>query len=572
MGKITEEQMIRLYGSVQAYKEHIHKQLSGKHYYTNGVEDKKFGDDEEIPEGWWKGRTNCGKGTKGSFFINNGVKQTLVYNESEIPEGWVKGGLPFTEEHKKNLSNSLTGKKRTLEQCKNIKQAHQTQEYKNKIKQINLEKYGVECVFQNEKIKEKVKQTNLEKYGVEYALQSEVVKGKVKQTNLAKRNVEYPMQSEQVKETLKQNNLEKYGVESVFQLPEVQEKVKQTNLERYGVEYASSSPIIREKVKQTILEHYGVEHHLKLPQIMQKQIDTNMQNNGVMYNIQLSKIYTNNSKPNQNFTNLLDNNDIQYTREISIGKYSYDFRVNDTLIEINPFATHNSLWGIFDNDGTDKYYHYNKTKFAEENGYRVIHIFDWDDKNKIVNLLMTREKIYARKCELKIINNKDCKNFLNNYHLQGNCKGQKICLGLYYNNELVSVMTFGKPLYNKNYEWELLRYCSIKAVIGGSQKLFKFFIDNYSPQSIISYCDKSKFKGDVYNKLGFTLQKEEVPTKHWYNPKTGQHITDNLLLQLGFDNIFGTNYGKNANNEELIINEGFVPIYDCGQDVYVYVK
>jgi hypothetical protein len=170
---------------------------------------------------------------------------------------------------------------------------------------------------------------------------------------------------------------------------------------------------------------------------------------------------------------------------------------------------------------------------------------------------------------LKVINNKDCKEFLNSYHLQGNCRGQEVKLGLYYNDKLVSVMTFGKPRYNKKYEWELLRYCSNANIIGGSQKLFRYFIDNYNPQSIISYCDKSKFKGDVYNKLGFTLQRKGVPTKHWYNPKTEQHITNNLLLQLGFDNIFKTNYGKGVNNKELI-NNGFVSIYDCGQDMYLW--
>ena len=39
--------------------------MSAKHFYTNGYEDRKFTDDEEIPEGWYRGRTNYGKGTKG---------------------------------------------------------------------------------------------------------------------------------------------------------------------------------------------------------------------------------------------------------------------------------------------------------------------------------------------------------------------------------------------------------------------------------------------------------------------------------------------------------------------------
>ncbi len=44
---------------------------------------------------------------------------------------------------------------------------------KNKIKQTNLERYGVENPFQSESIKSKIKQTNLEEYGVEGYTQSQ---------------------------------------------------------------------------------------------------------------------------------------------------------------------------------------------------------------------------------------------------------------------------------------------------------------------------------------------------------------------------------------------------------------
>ena len=68
-------------------------------------------------------------------------------------------------------------------------------------------------------------------------------------------------------------------------------------------------------------------------------------------------------------------------------------------------------------------------------------------------------------------------------------------------------MTFGKPRYNKNYEWELVRFCSHFQVVGGAEKLFTYFRNRYKPKSIISYCDKSKFIGKVYTNLGFYIQK-----------------------------------------------------------------
>ena len=47
------------------------------------------------------------------------------------------------------------------------------------------------------------------------------------------------------------------------------------------------------------------------------------------------------------------------------------------------------------------------------------------------------------------------------------------------------------------------------------------------------------------------------------------HITDGLLRQRGFDQLFGTHYGKGTSNEQLMLDNGFVEIYDCGQQAYV---
>ena len=133
-------------------------------------------------------------------------------------------------------------------------------------------------------------------------------------------------------------------------------------------------------------------------------------------------------------------------------------------------------------------------------------------------------------------------------------------------------MTFGKPRYNKKYEYELLRLCSHPdyIVVGGASKIFKHFIKNYNPKSIISYCDISKFSGEVYTSLGFTLLGNPRPSKHWYNEEFDKHITDNFLRQRGFDQLFGTDFGKGISNEDLMHLAGFLEIYDCGIDTYIW--
>ena len=40
-------------------------------------------------------------------------------------------------------------------------------------------------------------------------------------------------------------------------------------------------------------------------------------------------------------------------------------------------------------------------------------------------------------------------------------------------------------------------------VIGGTSKLFKYFVDTYKPSSILCYADWNLFSGKGYEKLGF---------------------------------------------------------------------
>ena len=435
-----------------------------------------------------------------------------------------------------------------------------------------LKKYGTKNVFQNDNIKNKCADTKKEKYGDS--------------------NFNNPQKR-------KNTCLEKYGTPSASGNVEIQNKVRQTNLERYGVDnqfkrvnylndcivnkYGSLETFYNKKQKSlenSMRRLYGVANISQVPEnrkmAIEKGRNTLYERYGVTAATLLPQVIFSKgnhalSKPNIRFAELLNNNNINYEQEFTIVRYSYDFKVGNSLIEINPFATHNSTWSPFGDDNIkEKDYHLKKTLTAKENGYRCIHIWDWDNVDKVISLLKDRETIYGRKCEVKEINDKkQIKDFLNTYHLQGYAKSE-IEIGLFYNDELVSIMTFGKPRYNKNYQYELIRYCSKYNVIGGAEKLFKFFLKEHKPETIISYCDNSKFDGSTYIKLGFELKDYGVPTRHWYEPITEKHITDNLLRQRGFDQLFGTNYGKGTSNEQLMLEHGFVEIYDCGQSSYIY--
>lgn len=402
------------------------------------------------------------------------------------------------------------------------------------------------------------KKNLLQKYGVENISQIGNVKTKKIETAQKRYGVDNISQVENVKNKKSQTFQDHYGVDCYFQTEEFKEHTKKYNQERYGVEYYSQSSECKEKVSATNFERYGVEWTCQRKE---------------------AKIYSsNNSKPNLNFEQKLQENKIQYEREFPIDGKSYDFKVGNILIEINPTATHNTIWTPFGEDHKawiTKDYHLTKTELAAKNGYRCIHVWDWDNVDGILELLKERQIIYARKCVVKEISMQDSVDFISQHHIQGYAK-DKIRLGLFLEDELVSVMTFAKPRYNTNYEYELIRYCSDCDVIGGAQKMFSYFIKKYSPQSIISYCDRSKFSGTTYKNLGFSTLRVSSPTLHWFSLKTKQHFTDNLIRKQGFSRIVHhcePNEDKgcsSSNNYQLMIEEGFLPVYDCGQATYIW--
>ena len=488
-----------------------------------------------------------------------------------------------------------------------------------KRKDTYLKKYGVDSMFKADSIKEKIKKTCLEKYGVEHPQTLKETKEKVKQTNLKKFGVEYPLQSNKIKSKLNDFFVKKYGVANPFMSDCVKEKIKETNNKRYGVDNPKQSTLIKKKgettnikkygvkhpmqnkdvygkAKETIYKKYGVDNVSKSETIKDKKRKTTYKNYGVFYSTQSEQVkektrktnkekygvdwcclrkesinYIKNSKTNILFGNKSKENNITFETEFPLNAYSYDFKVESILVEINPTITHNSYLNIFGGEPKEPDYHLIKSNTAKEHGFHCIHIWDWDDEDKIINMLKPKKTLYARNLDVKDVDIFTANNFLNRCHLQSTCKGQSVCLGLFLNNELVQLMTFGKPRYNKNYEWELLRLCSHfnYFIVGGSEKLFSHFVKTYNPKSVVSYCDLSKFGGYVYDKLGFAKKAIFKPSKHWYNK--GKHITDNLLRQRGFDQLFGTNYGKGTSNEELMLKHGFLPVYDCGQVTYVWL-
>jgi hypothetical protein len=267
------------------------------------------------------------------------------------------------------------------------------------------------------------------------------------------------------------------------------------------------------------------------------------------------------------FVKSLTNNVEENTRKI-IAPYELDIYIPEynLAIEFNGNYWHSEA------GGKDKAYHINKTNTCKDKGIQLLHIFEhqWLEKQEIfksviANKLGFSDKIYARKC--KVVELKDCKEFLEINHLQGNCPSS-IKLGLTYNSELVSVMTFGKPRFNKSYEYELIRFCNKlnTSVVGGASKLLKYFETKYKPRSIVSYANLQWSDGGLYNHLGFTQKEISTPNYWWI--KSAETLTRYQCQKHKLKDLLGDKFNPKLSEKDNMENNGYSRLFDCGNTVF----
>lgn len=464
---------------------------------------------------------------------------------------------------------------------------------KDKRKNTNIKNWGVDCVFKSEEIKSKISQTVLEKYGEDWYSKSKDFKDKYIKF-CEKLGVSHYSKSEEYKEKFEKTNLIKFGFKTSLLSPEIIDKIKMTNLSKYGNESPMRNEQIKIKsTKSSILDsnffieigYEFIEYDFKNSQYSLRNIECGHEFK-IEYDLFRSRIKHNNNSclvcfpkselssiKEKEIKNWLDKNSIEYItndRTILVGK-EIDIYIPDhnLAIEFNGLYWHSDKF-------KDKKYHYEKTIGCKSKGVSLIHIWedDWSFKKDIIKSIIlnrigkTSEKIFARKCELKVINNSESNKFLNENHIQGGVNAQ-ICLSLFYNNEIVSVMTFGKRRLNNKDTFELIRFANKKNinVLGASSKIFSYFLKNYNFNEIVSYSDSSIFNGGMYEKLGFKNMGETNLNYYWTDLKKRYHrfnFNKKRLIKLGFD--------ANLTEDQIMKNEGYFKIWSCGQIKWVYSK
>lgn len=378
-----------------------------------------------------------------------------------------------------------------------------------KIKATNLQKYGCEFPFQNQEIQNKVVDTVKNKYGVDNISKHPDIKAKIVSTLSAKYGDHY---LDRANTALKQ----KYGVDIG----------SQAHLDHKTVEILNNE----NKMREFVLKNFKQKPSMTMLAMVLGCSDT-----AVFHAVK--RLHTHDlfsmfrSQAENEIGQLLTSYGIAFkaNERNKIGNhYELDFFCEKEKIAIEFNGTY---WHSIEEK--DKNYHFNKSLSAQESGIRLIHIYEyeWNDPIKrpiIISLLkiafnINTNRIYARKCEIRKISNKEAKPFNEKNHLQGHRNAQ-ITYGLFYNNELVQLMSFSKTKYNKNLKdddsWEIIRGCpgSNNIVVGGVSKLFKHFIEENNPSSIFSYCDFNKFDGRGYEAIGMKFIGYTGPDMKWILP------------------------------------------------------
>lgn len=292
-----------------------------------------------------------------------------------------------------------------------------------------------------------------------------------------------------------------------------------------------------------------------------------------------NKCYKDISKIELKIHNFLDSMNIHYikndrsildSKELDI--YIPDFKL---AIECNGLYWH-----------SDKFktpnYHLSKTLECETKNITLLQFWEHEINNKfdiVKSMISSRlnsntNVIYARKCKIvNITDNKLVQSFEELNHLQGHANSS-LKLGCYYNDELVALMTFGKPRFNKECQWELIRYCNKlnTIVVGAPSKILKHFINNYleRDEKIITYANKRYSNGNLYKVLNFQYINISSPS-YFYVSKTGE-IVPRYKAQKHKLSMLLNNFDKNKTESENMKLHGYNKIYDCGNLVYRFKR
>ncbi len=277
-------------------------------------------------------------------------------------------------------------------------------------------------------------------------------------------------------------------------------------------------------------------------------------------------------KSNSEIKNYIFNNIDIDDKELDINDVDILFKNHNLAINCIELESHSEGKDF----AIDRNYHLNQTNKCLEQGIQLLQIFEGEDLELWLSMIKSRlglsKRIFARKCIIKEVNSSDIKEFLDMNHIQGYIQS-KVNIGLFYEDELVSVMTFSMPRFNKKYEYELIRFCSKRNynIIGAASKLWKYFVNKYNPNSVITYANRRFSKGNVYTALGFTFI-EAINPNYFYFKEGDLELSSRVKFQKHKLKDKLNTFNENLSEAENMFNNDYRRIYDCGNLKFEWIN
>lgn len=428
------------------------------------------------------------------------------------------------------------------------------------------------------------KKTNLEKLGVEYPFQSSLIQEKGKESCLEKYGVEYYNQTEESQIRRKETSLKKYGVENPSQ--NISIKIKKEKLEAKKLNYAKSQNLV---TVNDLSKTFNRDESTIIDDIRLLNLKIIKFNNDARFYIEesnlpiLSDFFSKTDECGKSYSEkeLVDFVKSIYSDEIMentkriIPPKELDIYIPKMKLAIE----YNGLYW-HDENHVDRNYHLTKTNMCNEKGIDLIHVFedDWLYKKEIVKSMIAsrlgiyKEKIFARKCQIKKIEKDQAKIFFDENHLQGFTYGD-LYLGLIFNDELIQCICINKKGWRDG-NVELTRMVTKlnTQVVGGFSKLMKHISDYIEYKSITSYVYKAWFNGKGYIESGFKIVKENSPSYSYV--VNGRRVHKSHFRKDKIKKMFERGelefYDSDKTEHENMIENKIYRIYDCGTMKVIY--
>ena len=456
-----------------------------------------------------------------------------------------------------------------------------------KYEKTSLQRYGTKNPAS--KTIEKRNKTMIERYGTISTAQF-----------IDYSKIDYATRNEKSRKT----NIEKYGVDNVAKNEDIKNKIKQTNLKKYGGIAPACNEEVKNKQRNTIIKKYGsfdnmpgpkashekfikyrntLSEELGLEWIDQNEFRGKYDGKPIYYTFKCNKCGTifkddfhsglpicRNCNPTLNgsssqeediykfITSVYTGTVIRHDRNVLNGK-ELDFYFPDLKVAIEYNGTY---WHGYRKDTTLSLAEFKrkieeKRLICESKDIRLITIdeADYVDRPDVFNrfiqdAICPRKRVFARNCIIKEIDTGTARKFCEYYHVNG-FKGGYKKLGLFYNDELLTVAIFGK---HPKYENECIRlaYKTGYDVIGGWAKIVKHF-----GKKFLHYVNLKYFRGENKTGCGYRFY---IKKKLVYRQQVQKKYLRNYCNKID-ENL--------SDFQNCIMNNG-IAIFDVGNDIRIY--